>query len=386
MSARPDLHDRIAGALSMSALGDAIGLPHESRGLRGEICAAADTLDPFELPVADAFRDPQPNPWNIWAPAQRTANRRGVVSDDTAIRITIIEPWLADELRRGRRLDTLTDRDWLGWLTRRRAPEGQPWREAMAHEHAQQWPAMYALADGDTAAQAPDPCFFRTGIPVCFGTFLFAELALHHAHRPAVEVFDAFCDVCRLDQGPAKTCTALVAALIATAAGHASRPHLGELWEIVVADLTDQNRLDASVLHDLCLRPIQLGQRSRHLGKHAFLARLKHDIYDHPDAPTHDLKPFDPTLQLAQLAACVAYADDDPMLAMQLLALGPGDTDTLAATLGLILGASLGHAACLNTPARDALHHVEQTTHALFDRSLNHRVACQLGPPRNPLA
>ncbi|MEM9753347.1 MAG: ADP-ribosylglycohydrolase family protein [Planctomycetota bacterium] len=364
----PENADRIAGALAVSALGDAIGLPHEARGLRGEVAEDANTCDPFDLPVADDFRGEHGDPWNIWPTASLTAGMRGVVSDDTAIRIDLIEPWLNDAFGRGLSLNQLTEHDWLDWLTNRRMPDAEPWREAMVGEHARQWPAMYALADGDQPSCGDGPCFFRPGVPTCFGYFLFAELAPLFADRPTTEVFDRFHACCRLDQDSAKVMTGVVACLTCEAANFESpAPSLPEIWDNVLSELVQASRLDASLLHDVFLQPGSIGERAKHRSRHEFLAKTQREIYNHPTlAPTHDLKPFDPILQLAQLSAYVGYAGDDPWLALKLAALGPGDTDTLAATLGLIIGASLGRQACLASDAGHAITAVEAATAELF--------------------
>ncbi|MEM8782657.1 MAG: ADP-ribosylglycohydrolase family protein [Planctomycetota bacterium] len=379
--------DRVAGALSVSALGDAIGLPTEARGLRGEIAVDADPADPFELPVADTFRGETGDPWNIWAPASRTAGMRGVVSDDTAVRVALIEPWLAETLGAGTPADALTENDWLDWLTRRRVPDPEPWREAMVTQHAAQWPPMYALADGENPGCSDGPCFYKPGEPACFGYFLFAELALLFADRPLPDVFDRFSNFCRLDQGPGPTITGVVAALIAQAARDESQAEpLPRLWDRVLAELTQAGRLDASLLHDVFLQPGQIGAHASGRSIEVFLQRVQREIYDHTTlAPNHDLKPFDPALQLAQISAYVGYAGDDPWLALKLAALGPGDTDTLAATLGLIVGASLGHDAALRSEAGEALAAVEASTAALFDSPLPRRAAALVGSDRSEI-
>ncbi|MEM1446323.1 MAG: ADP-ribosylglycohydrolase family protein [Planctomycetota bacterium] len=375
MDAAKTLSDRIAGSLAVSALGDAMGLPHEGRGLRGEIAPDTNTCDPFELPAADDFRGEQGDPWNIWPPASLTPGMRGVVSDDTAIRVALIEPWLADAFARGISADRLNEDDWLDWLTRRRLPDPEPWREAMIAEHAKQWPAMFALANGAAPGCGDGPCFFRPGVPVCFGYFLFAELALLFTDRPTPEVFDRFQGFSRLDQDDAKAMTGVVAALIARTANPTSpSASLLEHWKYVVIELAQTGRLNNALLEQVFLQPAEIGEHARSLSRHEFLTRVYTDIYHHPTlAPSHELKPFDPMLQLAQLSAYVAYAGDDPWLALKLATLGPGDTDTLAATLGLIIGANAGYTACLASPPGTSLATVEASTEAIFGRDLPER-------------
>lgn len=335
-----DLHDKVAGALALSALGDVLGLPCEAAGLRGEVSPLVD----WELSVVDGFREPAANCWNIWAPPEVTAGMRGVVSDDTAVRLVLIEPWLADAHRRG---VTPTESDWRIWL-RERAPESVAWREATAAESAWQWLGFYDTAAGNGGGCDDTPCFYRPGVPVCFGHFLFLELGLIDA--PVASV---------LDQGAGVA----VSGLLGRAASEAVRarsvdPGFAAWWPS-----------DAS-----------FGERHRSLSPAEFLAVVRDEIYHGPDAPTHDLKPFDPTLQLRQISACVGYAGDEPLLAIRLLASGAGDTDTLAATLGMILGARLGHAALRGGPAGEALRLVEASTETLFGRSTGDRVRAVLGP------
>ncbi len=148
------MSDRIAGALLLSAYGDAAGLPHEvGGGLDGEVGDPA--REP--LPVVDAFRKPEATPWNIWFPAERTAGMRGVVSDDTATKIGIVEPWLMLDPSGVGSLDSgatfpHADNPSFGHFLRGLRESGhlQPARQ-MAIAQAADWQSMFRAQQGGHA-------------------------------------------------------------------------------------------------------------------------------------------------------------------------------------------------------------------------------------------
>ncbi len=371
--------DRVAGALALSALGDALGLPNEARGLRGEISPWPDENDdPWPLPVADTFREPESNPWNIWAPPEVTAGMRGVVSDDTAIKIVLIEPWLADARARGATPD---EDDFIAWL-RRRPPEAEPWREAMAAEQARQWIDMFAGSTHDAACDPDEvaPCFYRPGEPVCFGPFLYLETALLDTGLSAPDVFRKFTGFCCLDQDHGHAITGMLAAWLCAVGRDGPQRPLLERWDETFTQIDAAEKLSpwrTKVLHDARWVLAGATPTSR---PDVFLDIIKRHLFElAPAECDHSLKAFDPQLQLAQMLACLSFSGGDGLLAMRLLAHGAGDTDTLAATLGLIVGAHLGYWALLNSPAGGALQVVEETTGKLFDRSLAQRVAVFTG-------
>ncbi|MEM7625688.1 MAG: hypothetical protein AAF333_08670 [Planctomycetota bacterium] len=394
--------DAIAGALLLSAYGDALGLAHEAAGLRGEV----GDPDGVRLGIVDHFRDPNPNPWNIWAPAELTAGVLGVVSDDTATKIALVEPWLAS-LRPD--ADSFAEDNFIDWLRHRRPADPVPWREAVAAEQARQWLHMYDQADGtappcgeggaspsgsdgsggDASSVGDDgdesPCFYRPGQPAMFGPFLYGGAALAFAGQPVGVVFDTFADLCRLDQAEGRGVSGVFACLVAAAADR----EIGEAGEVGLDTWLDRALdeaftawADADVPHlseveNRCRWSLdELGRSSRDLDGRGFLYRMKSDLYDHPArAPQHDLKPFDPLLQLSQVLAILGYAGDDRPLAFRLAATSPGDSDTIAAHLGLILGAHIGTAAARSGRLSDALSTVERTTDSLFERETSSRVA-----------
>jgi hypothetical protein len=377
---RPDLstdalEDRWAGALLLNALGDAAGCPREAAGLRGQ----AGGWHPLSLPPAERFREPVPNPWNLWPPTEQTHGLCGVVSDDTATRLVLVEPWLAHDQPL-----TLNEDSWLHWL-RHRPAESASWREAMADAQAQQWLAMYAQRDQQTPLEHPGPAdFYRPGQPVMMGTFLFGSLALSAAHRSAEKVYDIFRGFCRLDQTYGSVITGLMAAALAgfcreTIEPAERAPWLARQWERLLNISSAGDATEDAVFH--------VRARVRWLQDEllpvldpatpdATLQRIKTDLYDHPQRTVQGpLKPFDPLLQGSQVWLAIALGRGEPKASLQWVIAMPGDTDTLASHVGLLLGAAHGRQALHAGPVAPLLETCQQTTERLFDRTLSQRLS-----------
>ncbi len=377
---RTDARDRVRGALALSAVGDAIGLPCEAAGLRGEVSEWPGENDAWPLPLADTFRGPEPDPWNIWAPAGATAGLRGVVSDDTAIRVGLVEPWLEHTREHG---TPATEDGFIAWL-RHRPPDTVAWLERVTADSTRQWLGMFDGPDqaSSHAACGNDntPCFYRPGEPACFGYFLYLGLALRDTALPAEDVFRKHADFCRLDQLHGRAVTGLLAAWLATTAQRDSDSGLFGTWTDTARRIDAVVGLRPEVTTPLAFAVDELGVQNRSARPYEFLQMLKRRLYDAPPPTSdHSLKPFDPLLQLTQLLACLAYADGDGLLALRLLAHGPGDTDTLAATMGMLAGAQLGHERLLASPCAEALRTTDATTRHLFGRTLEQRVAAVIG-------
>ena len=382
--------DRIAGALLLSAYGDAAGLPHEvGGGLDGQVG------DPGQepLPVVDGFRKPEATPWNIWFPAERTAGMRGVVSDDTATKIGLVEPHLrfnpdrweppgdAAVIGEGFPLGGFESGGFGGfrvWLEHLVKPENPRPPGPMALAQARDWIAMFAAQEAGTPGRT---VFYEPGVPVVFGPFLYQTLALSPASAEASlrQVFDRFAGVCALDEGIAKTVTGVLAALTAAAVdaphdevrfGVWLRGMLEHLRGVVRGSPGDEELVGRI---DWLLQETSVGAEPD-----AFLAWMKRELYDHPErGPTRSsgLKPFDSLLQLSQVVACLLFGAGDPVRTMAVATNVPGDADTVPAFLGVVLGAWAGRDALMATPLGEGLAVVEATTAALFGVSTDERAA-----------
>ena len=369
------MQDAITGALALSAYADALGLRNEKRGLKGEVSPFYDG----PLPMTNTFRDSDANPWNIWAPLDTTRGLRGVVSDDTAVRAVLIEPWLASLPHTAAVSETSFER----WLSDDRTPEQVSWREAMAAEQARQWLQMFRLVVSRTDPEAEDlpPKFYVHDAPLIYGVFLYHEIALAFAGRPSQEVFSVFSEICRLDAGPAAGVTGVMAVLAADAA--ATDPAVGvDQWAGAAVDSSLALWSEADEFPGDNQRPpvrdcyFELGVASRHLDPESFLSNLKSQWHD--PSPEYDedkgLKHYDAVLQLGQTLACLGYGGDDWLLALRVAASISGDTDTVATHLGLLIGAKQGWGALRESAVAPELVTVAETTEQLFGRSLDERV------------
>lgn len=300
--------DRIAGGLALSALGDAFGWVHEPRGLAGEI---GDPERPF-LPVVDPYREARANPWNLWFPARITKGRRGVPSDDTACRLGLIEPWLAE-------CPNLPLLDFV----RQRGPS-LPLRCArrMAKEIHR---TSRAKARGKPYG------FHVPGVPVNWGPFVLGSLALAGKVLP-----------CELDEGYGVDTTR---AYLRWCAGEelldvVNPPLAGPVQSAIACadEPTDEGFLNL------------LAGWSRERG----------------------VGPFDPLRQLGEAAAAVARADGDPERAIRLAGSIAGDSDTVASHVGLVVGFRTGLSGLRGLETE--LQIVEETTQDLFGVTLPERV------------
>lgn len=160
------MHDRIAGALALSALADAAGFAHEPHGLAGKIGDPASPL----LPLVQPFRESKANPWNLWASKRETRGRRGVVTDDTSFRIHLLEPWLRDT-------QEVSEPSFRSWL--RTAKFAHPVAPRLARILEKTWKAQERNRPYG---------FFSPGLDTAWGQFLYGSLILHES-APDLESF-----------------------------------------------------------------------------------------------------------------------------------------------------------------------------------------------------
>jgi hypothetical protein len=388
---RAPLQDKMLGMILLGAYGDALGAPHEHTGLAGR---PADPETARRLAPARDYHPPgRPgDPWWVWADGDDLdPDARGVPTDDSSYRLMILHEWLAEQpgnpaehafldwMRR--RADEPAPRD--GWPVRRRE-QIRAWIDMM--RDAAVW--TRALADAGDDAQparerfAPSPHnrFYRPGVPVVFGVFLYAELGALHAGRTCADVFEHFAAFSRLDQAYAAPAAGLVAALVAeaitappTSEGFAdwflSRPR-----ELIAAAPHGERATIAAALDE----GRRVGLDARDLPGAAFTEALAERIYQpRKHQLAHDFANFDPALFLAMMTAAVAWAGDDPIAALRALARSPGDADTMPSFLGTIAGARLGHAGLreLSATLADDLAAQRTTIEGLFAIDLGDRAA-----------
>jgi len=124
-----------------------------------------------------------------------------------------------------------------------------------------------------------------------------------------------------------------------------------------------------------------VGQDNRHLSEVDFLDLLKTEVFQEELPPLSkaqrgDMRSYDPLLFLKMMSAVVGYAGSDVRKSLRLLAVAPGDCDTMASQLGSIIGAWSGE---------DELRTINQVFASDLDQVQN-RIGEQYGIKLNDLA
>lgn len=379
------LADAIAGALAVSAWADALGAAHELSGLKGEV----GVVRGHDAPSAEELIGRKSDPWGVWPPVEDRDQLYGIVTDDTSVRVTLIEPWLATQ-----EAGALADEsNFEKWLTQsgNSAGNNEYWRIDKERFHKDKWPVMFQVADG----RMTDPetikslDFYARGIPLAFGVFLYHELMLLYAEHSPLEVFSKFMNFCRLDHAPACGITGVTAVLTAdvTASGigtvstwsDVAVDEAIDLWRQTEPDLTSKGWGDELSHPGEILRNAYhlLGRQRRGSSPHDFLVAMKDDLYaNSPDhVPSKGLKPYDALLQLSQALACIGFAGDDWPLAIRCAAAIAGDADTVGTHVGIFIGARVGLKQVFEHHlAGSAVKTVAETTEKLYGVSLAERV------------
>ncbi len=348
------LRDKFMGMLLLGAYGDALGGPHEFHeveprsgqkdGSNGHI---GDPAKVARLPPLSEFKRPMPSPWGLWLLSD-AADTRGTVTDDTSYRVTILHRWLC-ELAEGEAVPT--EAAFFEWLrTQSRLPRpAEGWRR-QRHAQIEAWLCM--LEDAERLKREPvgfreRECnvFFRKNQPVVFGPFMYLELAAIHACCPEREVFDRFAGFSCLDQGYGRYVSGWLAALMSCAVCETDKSRDFGAWFCAAGE-----RLLTAALGDPAQRAVvkrafdiskPIGKASTALDEKAFLEKLRLEVY-RKLKPNGGLGNFDPALFVGQMAAAVGYAGGDLRKALRVLAVGPGDSDTVPSFLGSIMGGWCG--------------------------------------------
>lgn len=344
------LKDKMMGMLLLGAYGDALGAPHEVSGLSG------NTGDPATAQRLRPFRDynrAEASPWGIWPnPANINRDKKGVPTDDTSFRVSLLHQWLCEEARGN---SAPTEARFLAWLRRQRQPAATaPQWQKSRHQQSLAWICM--LEDCQRMRTNPDgfqerDCnpFFRQNIPVVFGLFMYLELAAIYACCPRDQVFNRFKNFTCLDQSYGQYITALLATVLSQGLCESDKQLGFDQWFAGAVDgVVNANLGDAAqrrVVKAAVTQARQFGRNNRNLNEKDFIEKLKREIFDAAlpaPADRRGLRSFDPLLFLKQMTAVAAYAGNDVRKALRLLAVGPGDADTVPSQLGSIIGACLG--------------------------------------------
>lgn len=394
-----DYRDKLRGMILLGAYGDALGATHEAKALGGALAAPEQAR---RLSVAAVYQAPgqEGGPWWVWFDGDELpAGVKGVPTDDTSFRVTLLQPWLCSISPSP---EIPTEAQFERWMEARqaRSPQENPprwhrYRDAQMADWQVMWAdarrwqqearAVGPGADPTTFQHSPGNPFFRAGVPVVFGMFLYLELAALFSSRGGEAVMRHFSTYSLLDQGYAGLITGLFAGLMAEAMRYPepTQPfsdwyarQVARLLEEEAGTATDRTHVQEAFAAMWAMGTAQRGQPEAD-----FLAQVKLHAYEAPLPPPSErygLHNFDPLLFFRQITATLAYADGDVLQALRLLASGPGDADTVPSMLGTLVGAWAGEAALRAQDAglAEDLDHVRQTLESLYQIDLEARITC----------
>ena len=367
----PSVKDRLRGMLLLSAYGDALGADHEAQR---EIHNA-----PLPVRLPEQTLVAEPDPWQYWATTrQLDPPVKGLITDDTAFKLFLLHPWLEKVLVGDSSFDETGFRKFLVEL---KSSDTQPaWIRSPRNSQIESWLDMYRAAEVPEAS-----AFFSPDVPIVFGLFMFLELAAFRTDYSTAENYLYFRDFTMLDQGYAKSATGFFAAI--TSAAFKSDPvDRFDDWLLDEAKALTRELLaldvdtdDVSTILRVVESMTKLGKGLRGQTPHEFMVAFEATVVD-PTHPPFMNKPFeggvfDPLRMLAEMYAATAYAAGDPVQTLQPLAFGSGDSDTVCALLGILLGVWFGENRLRQNLGLDAdLVVVEGLLRETFEVDLNRHV------------
>jgi len=142
----------------LGAYGDALGAPHEldsssSGALRGCV-GIPDTV--LKLPPVGDYTA---SPWGVWVETKQGDDLRGLPTDDTSYRVTLLHQWLSQLARTD---DAPTEARFLSWLRAEDKPNADAalWK-TLRHRQISDWIVMFQ--DADRLRRDPPVYVFGTG-------------------------------------------------------------------------------------------------------------------------------------------------------------------------------------------------------------------------------
>ena len=367
--------DKIRGMLLLGAYADVLGAAQEGQEM--------PTPDPVPKTLAARDMPEWGEAWGTWLPAIVHAKRVGMPTDSTCYRLCTLHPWL-EAIANGQR--TFDETSLHAFMTELRDEPLYPeWYSFACRDQLKDWSAMFQ-AQQEERSEA----FFNPGVPIIFGLYLYLELAtVHHGTTP-VETFAIYKRQACLDQGYAKIVTAFLATLVSLAVQETPTGASFSDWffrsprallDDVAASGSDSQEL--SILRGILDSMQELGTNLQGKTEATFNTAFKEQVID----PTHP--PFmnqsflggvaDPYRTLAQIAATIAYANDDPAATLRTFAHSYGDTDAIASLLGTLMGAWYGEKGLYAAPSegvdlRAEIAIVESNLAELFHLDLDHHI------------
>lgn len=300
--------DKIRGMLLLGAYADALGAAQEGQEM--------PTPDPVPKTLPARAMPEWGKAWGTWLPAIVHVKRVGMPADSTCYRLCILHPWLEAITKGERTFDETSLRAFMAEL--QHEPLYPEWYSFACKDQLKDWSAMFQAQQ-----EARSAACFRPGVPVIFGLYLYLEMAtVHHAGTPA-ETFAWYERQACLDQGYAKTVTAFLATLVSLAVQETPTGASFSDWffrsSLVLCDglaLSGSEAQALSTLRSLLDSMQELGTQLRGKTEATFNTAFKERLI-HPAQPPFMNQSFlggvaDPYRTLAQIAATIVYANDDP--------------------------------------------------------------------------
>ena len=367
--------DKIRGMLLLGAYADALGAAQESQEM--------PTPDPVPKTLAPRDMPEWGEAWGTWLPAIVHAKRVGMPTDSTCYRLCTLHPWLAAIATGERTFDETSLQAFMTQL--QHEPLYPEWYSFACKDQLKDWSAMFQ-AQQEERSEA----FFNPGVPIIFGLYLYLEAAtVHHGVTP-IKTFAIYKRQARLDQGYAKIVTAFLATLVSLAVQEIPTAASFSDWffrsSLLLLEDLERSGSEAQALptvRSLLDSMQEFGTGLKGRTEATFNTAFKERVIDPPQPPFLHQSFLggvaDPYRTLAQIAATIAYANDDPAAALRTIAYSYGDTDAIASLLGTLMGAWYGEQGLYATPSqgvdlRTEIAVVESNLTELFHLDLDHQV------------
>ena len=370
----PALQERLRGMMLLSAYGDALGADHETN----------HSIHPAPFPdrLPEQTLESEPDKWGYWVTTNELGpTAKGATTDDTAFKLFLLHPWLQQILAGNSQLG---EPAFIQFLTELKSTAPRPgWIDPPRNAQIDSWLDMYRASAVPEASE-----FFAPNVPIVFGIFMFLELAAIRTQHKPIENYRYFRSATVLDQGYASVATGLLIAITSLAfSSEPSQPSTrfdqwlvdqsNSLIEVLISNNVD---LDAvATIHRIVSSMSELGTQQRGRSPHDFMVAFEETVVASPNPPFMS-DPFkkavhDPFRMLAEMFAAAIYAEGDPYRAMQALAFGSGDSDTVCAFLGTLQGIWFGeHLLRQDAYLNEGFDIVEEVLNTTFQVDLNQHV------------
>lgn len=352
--------DSALGMILLGGYGDALGASTEQWGLAGNWTAPTGPwngtdLRPFR---GDRWDD---TPWGTWPPLESIAGAVGVVTDDTSVRVAVVEPWLRNVTGCGRRavLDEASVRAYMNaredelWAARPLPSQVLERERAMLADFLCMFHAA-GVEPGSACRHGGVNKFYVRGYPAVFGTYTYLELAALFAGRADfADVYAAFAGFSALDQLWGLPYTGLMGALVSEAASIAPGPanftdwYVGAVRGALAGGAVGGGPFAGNVSEafDAALAA-GAAWRSEGIGIGEALERYRDDVWRR--LPASPLKSQDPMTFLYQQTFAWSWCSEEDggsgvACPLEFTHLSAGDTDTVSSQMGVLLGAYHGY-------------------------------------------